>query len=77
MVFCTAFAWLKCEAPIEDCEAFLRSNKILTRGGKHFGVGPQYVRISMLDRDENYDVFVQRLSTIHLRQSMQVDETVE
>ncbi|KAG5230197.1 tryptophan aminotransferase-related protein [Salix suchowensis] len=50
-----AFAWLKCEAPIEDCEAFLRSNKILTRGGKHF------------DRDENYDVFVQRLSTIHLR----------
>ncbi|KAG5230199.1 tryptophan aminotransferase-related protein [Salix suchowensis] len=72
-----AFAWLKCEAPIEDCEAFLRSNKILTRGGKHFGVGPQYVRISMLDRDENYDVFVQRLSTIHLRQSMQVDETVQ
>ncbi|KAJ6410256.1 hypothetical protein OIU84_007077 [Salix udensis] len=72
-----AFAWLKCEAPIEDCEAFLRSNKILTRGGKHFGVGPQYVRISMLDRDEIYDVFVQRLSTIHLRQSMQVDETVE
>ncbi|KAJ6676630.1 BIFUNCTIONAL ASPARTATE AMINOTRANSFERASE AND GLUTAMATE/ASPARTATE-PREPHENATE AMINOTRANSFERASE-RELATED [Salix viminalis] len=72
-----AFAWLKCEEPIEDCEAFLRSNKILTRGGKHFGVGPQYVRISMLDRDEIYDVFVQRLSTIHLRQSMQVDETVE
>ncbi|XP_011046207.1 PREDICTED: tryptophan aminotransferase-related protein 2-like [Populus euphratica] len=66
-----AFAWLKCEAPIEDCEAFLRSNNILTRSGIHFGVGPQYVRISMLDRDENYDVFVDRLSTIHLRQSMQ------
>ncbi|KAJ6875572.1 hypothetical protein NC652_035079 [Populus alba x Populus x berolinensis] len=72
-----AFAWLKCEAPIDDCEAFLRSNNILTRSGMHFGVGPQYVRISMLDRDENYDVFVERLSTIHLRQSMQVDETAE
>ncbi|KAI5562736.1 hypothetical protein BDE02_15G070300 [Populus trichocarpa] len=72
-----AFAWLKCEAPIEDCEAFLRSNNILTRSGIHFGVGPQYVRISMLDRDENYDEFVERLSTIHLRQSMHVDEMAE
>ncbi|KAJ9163778.1 hypothetical protein P3X46_023410 [Hevea brasiliensis] len=59
-----AFAWLKCEEPIEDCESFLRSNKILTRGGRHFGVGPQYVRISLLDRDDNFDLFVERLSSI-------------
>ncbi|KAJ4840653.1 Tryptophan aminotransferase- protein 2 [Turnera subulata] len=61
-----AFAWLKCEEPIEDCEEFLRSKKILTRSGRQFGVGPQYVRISLLDRDENFSLFVKRLSNIHL-----------
>ncbi|XP_068308599.1 tryptophan aminotransferase-related protein 2-like [Pyrus communis] len=60
-----AFAWLKCEDDhVEDCESFLRGYKILTRGGRHFGVGPKYVRISMLDRDNNFDLFVKRLSTI-------------
>ncbi|XP_017973799.1 PREDICTED: tryptophan aminotransferase-related protein 2 isoform X2 [Theobroma cacao] len=59
-----AFAWVKCEGEIEDCESFLRGKKILTRGGKHFGVSPKYVRISMLDRDNNYDTFVERMSTI-------------
>ncbi|KAK9066463.1 hypothetical protein SSX86_013785 [Deinandra increscens subsp. villosa] len=32
-----AFAWLKCEGEVDDCESFLRRHKILTRGGKHFG----------------------------------------
>ncbi|KAJ4712388.1 Tryptophan aminotransferase-related protein [Melia azedarach] len=59
-----AFAWLKCEQDIEDCESFLKGNKILTRSGKHFGFSPAYVRISMLDRDENFNLFVQRLSNI-------------
>ncbi|XVF12177.1 hypothetical protein REPUB_Repub08aG0091900 [Reevesia pubescens] len=59
-----AFAWVKCEGEIEDCESFLRGMKILSRGGKHFGVSPKYVRISMLDRDKNYDTFVERMSTI-------------
>lgn len=59
-----AFAWLKCEQEIEDCESFLKGNKILTRSGKHFGFSPKYVRISMLDRDENYNLFVERLSKI-------------
>ncbi|KDP31053.1 hypothetical protein JCGZ_11429 [Jatropha curcas] len=59
-----AFAWLKCEEPIEDCESFLRFNKILTRSGKYFGVGVQYVRISLLDRDDNILLFINRLSNI-------------
>ncbi|XP_059443562.1 tryptophan aminotransferase-related protein 2 isoform X2 [Corylus avellana] len=61
-----AFAWLKCERDIDDCESFLRGHKILARGGKHFGVSPKYVRVSMLDRDNNFNLFVKRLSTIHL-----------
>lgn len=59
-----AFAWLKCEGEIEDCESFLRNHRILTRGGKHFGVSPRYVRISMLDRDEKFNLFTERLSRI-------------
>ncbi|KAJ7956201.1 Tryptophan aminotransferase-like protein [Quillaja saponaria] len=59
-----AFVWLKCEQGIEDCESFLRRHKILTRGGKHFGVTPDYVRISMLDRDENFNLFINRLKAI-------------
>lgn len=62
----TAFAWMKCEVDVEDCESFLQGHKILTRGGKDFGVSPKYTRISMLDRDENFNLFVKRLSTIHL-----------
>ncbi|CAK8566730.1 unnamed protein product [Lathyrus sativus] len=59
-----AFAWLKCEGNVEDCESFLREHKILTRSGRHFGVSPKYVRISMLDTDENFSQFLERLSSI-------------
>lgn len=63
-----AFAWLKCErADIEDCESFLRQKyKILTRGGKHFGSDAKHVRVSMLDRDGTFDMFIERLSSIEL-----------
>ncbi|CAA6665507.1 unnamed protein product [Spirodela intermedia] len=57
-----AFAWLRCEKEgVEDCRGFLRSRGILTRSGKLFGSGPDYVRVSMLDRDDNFNLFIQRL----------------
>ncbi|MCL7037987.1 hypothetical protein MKW94_028980, partial [Papaver nudicaule] len=59
-----AFAWLRCEGDIEDCEKFLRDHKIITRSGKHFGRDIKFVRVSMLDRDENFSRFVERLSNI-------------
>ncbi|KAI9108874.1 hypothetical protein K1719_020179 [Acacia pycnantha] len=62
-----AFVWLKCEGEIEDCESFLRRHKILTRSGRHFGVSPKYVRISMLDTDENFTQFLDRLSAIQIQ----------
>ncbi|KAK4429798.1 Tryptophan aminotransferase-related protein 2 [Sesamum alatum] len=58
-----AFAWLKCKEGM-DCEKLLRGHKILTRSGKRFGCGDEYVRISMLSRDEEFDLFLQRLSAI-------------
>ncbi|KAL5723897.1 L-tryptophan--pyruvate aminotransferase [Ranunculus cassubicifolius] len=60
-----AFAWMKCEGGVEDCQKFLKEHKILTRSGKHFGQDPKYVRVSMLDRDGAFELFVERLSNIH------------
>ncbi|KAL2484513.1 L-tryptophan--pyruvate aminotransferase 1 [Abeliophyllum distichum] len=59
-----AFAWMKCEEEV-DCEKLLRGHKILTRSGKRFGSDQKYARISMMSRDEEFDLFVQRLSSIH------------
>ncbi|KAI3940168.1 hypothetical protein MKW92_019665 [Papaver armeniacum] len=59
-----AFAWLRCEEDIEDCEKFLKHHKIITRSGKHFGWDIKFVRVSMLDRDDTFGLFVERLSNI-------------
>ncbi|XP_073126689.1 tryptophan aminotransferase-related protein 2-like [Henckelia pumila] len=61
-----AFAWVKCEGEIDDCERFLRENyKILSKGGKQFGDSPKYARISVMPRDHVFEQLVDRLSTIH------------
>ncbi|URE43731.1 Allinase [Musa troglodytarum] len=61
-----AFAWLKCEKEeVEDCEGFFRKHNIITRSGRHFGVEPKYVRISMLDRDETFHLFIERVLMLH------------
>lgn len=59
-----AFAWLKCEEGIVDCEKFLREKKnILTKSGKYFGDDLSYVRVSMLDRDSIFNTFIHRISS--------------
>ncbi|XP_047963574.1 L-tryptophan--pyruvate aminotransferase 1-like [Salvia hispanica] len=58
-----AFAWMKCKEGI-DGERLLREHKIGTRSGRRFGCEADYVRISMLSRDEDFDLFLHRLSTI-------------
>ena len=60
-----AFAWLRCEDKgKDDCEEYLRSMGILTRGGKHFGWGADYARVSMLDGEENFNIFIQRILSV-------------
>ncbi|KAL7133139.1 hypothetical protein ABFS83_12G120500 [Erythranthe nasuta] len=59
-----AFAWMKCNESGVDCEKLLKGHKILTRNGKKFGSDEEYVRISMLSRDEEFDLFLQRISAI-------------
>ncbi|KAI6694877.1 hypothetical protein NL676_022587 [Syzygium grande] len=61
-----AFAWLKCNDKVKDCESLLRGHKILARSGNRFGADPMYVRVSMLSREEVSNLFLERLSTIKI-----------
>ncbi|WVZ96720.1 hypothetical protein U9M48_042321 [Paspalum notatum var. saurae] len=59
------FAWLRYKKDdVEDLEGFLREQKIITRGGTRFGVDGKVVRVSMVDTDEAFDVFVNRLVSL-------------
>lgn len=60
----TAFAWLKCNGDIEDCEQFLKDHKIMSRGGRRFGSDPRFSRVSMLSRDEVFEQFLNKLLSI-------------
>ncbi|KAL5723919.1 L-tryptophan--pyruvate aminotransferase [Ranunculus cassubicifolius] len=57
-----AFAWLESKGEIEDSESYFKSHNILTRTGKFFGMNKKYVRVSMLDRDETFNILLERLS---------------
>ncbi|CAK8537080.1 unnamed protein product [Lathyrus sativus] len=57
-----AFAWLKSVEGIEDAESYLEKLKILTRGGKRFGVDAAYVRISIIGTDDEFIELCTRLA---------------
>ncbi|KAJ0828729.1 putative transaminase [Helianthus annuus] len=59
-----AFAWMKCNEGIEDCEKLLRGHKILARSGRRFGSDPGFVRVSMVGREDEFNLFIDRLSKI-------------
>lgn len=62
-MFRAAYAWLKCKEGI-DLEKVLSQQKVRARGGKNFGCGPEYVRISMMGRDEDFASFLMRIPSI-------------
>lgn len=49
---------------VEDCQDLLKQRRIITRGGRHFGVGADYVRLSMLERNQKFEMMVDRLASI-------------
>ncbi|KAF3327274.1 Allinase [Carex littledalei] len=51
---CVAEVGVRDDESIKDCEGLFKSIKVLTQSGKHFGAGPDYVHISMLDRARNF-----------------------
>ncbi|XP_078180960.1 tryptophan aminotransferase-related protein 2-like [Carex rostrata] len=59
------FAWIRCEdQKIKDCEAFFKSINVCTMSGRRFGAGAEFTRISMLDTDENFDIFIKRITCL-------------
>ncbi|KAH0720249.1 hypothetical protein KY284_005279 [Solanum tuberosum] len=48
----------------EDCEKLLKEHTIHTRSGRRFGSDSRNVRISMLSRDEDFNIFLKRLMAI-------------
>lgn len=58
-----AFAWLRC-LKAADCQEMLKARRIVTRSGRHFGVGAEFVRLSMLDRNRKFEMLVDRLARI-------------
>ncbi|KAL8532692.1 hypothetical protein ACS0TY_009052 [Phlomoides rotata] len=58
-----AFAWVKCNDGT-DCEKMLKEYKVQGRGGRNFGTGEEYLRLSMVGRDEEFDEFLNRLPAI-------------
>ncbi|KAK1365731.1 L-tryptophan--pyruvate aminotransferase 1 [Heracleum sosnowskyi] len=60
-----AFAWIKSKDKIDDCEKLFRGHKVLTRSGKRFGSDPKYVRVSMVSKEEDFELFIKRLSSLN------------
>ena len=48
----------------EDAEKVMNKLKIRTRAGPRFGVSSKYVRVSMMESDETFNQFLERLSTL-------------
>ncbi|KAJ7943683.1 Tryptophan aminotransferase-related protein [Quillaja saponaria] len=59
-----AFAWLKCNNGIDDCESYLRGLSIIARGGKRFGADPKYCRVSMVGKEDQFNELLRRLSNV-------------
>lgn len=49
---------------MEDLESYLKEKGIMVRGGSRFGKEARYARVSMVDHDEAFDLFVQRLAAM-------------
>ncbi|XP_019196312.1 PREDICTED: L-tryptophan--pyruvate aminotransferase 1-like [Ipomoea nil] len=58
-----AFGWIESKGE-EDCAELLKKHKILGRCGTKFGVGKQFARISLVSKDEEFNLLLQRLSII-------------
>lgn len=53
---------MECKDGEEDGAALMKEHKILARRGPRFGADKKYMRISMLDTDESFNIFLGRLA---------------
>ncbi|KAG9147362.1 hypothetical protein Leryth_019517 [Lithospermum erythrorhizon] len=62
-----AYAWLRCEREEDaDCYTVLEAAKIIGRKGNRYGVDDRYIRLSLLKRDVDFEVLLQRMKELVL-----------
>eukprot|EP00257_Ricinus_communis_P019085 XP_015577968.2 tryptophan aminotransferase-related protein 4 isoform X2 [Ricinus communis] len=60
-----AYGWLKCEREEDkDCYAVLQGGNIIGRPGNLFNVEDGYVRISLLKRQDDFDLLIDKLNQL-------------
>lgn len=60
-----AYAWLKCEREEDtDCVKVLRAANIIGREGRVFSAGNRHVRLSLLKRQDDFELLLYRLNQL-------------
>ncbi|ONK76584.1 uncharacterized protein A4U43_C03F29830, partial [Asparagus officinalis] len=60
-----AYGWLKCEMEEDkDCEAVLRREGIITRGGANFGADSRYTRLSLIKTQDDFELLMRKMEAI-------------
>jgi aspartate/methionine/tyrosine aminotransferase len=63
--FPAAYAYLHCTRPEDgDCYALLNKGRIVGRPGVVFGDEPSYVRLSLLGRESDFALTLERLEAL-------------
>jgi len=61
----TAYGWLKCEREEDrDCEAALRDEGIISRGGEDYEAGSRYTRLSLIKTQDDFELLMQKMEAI-------------
>ncbi|WCJ43305.1 tryptophan aminotransferase related 1 [Euphorbia peplus] len=60
-----AYGWLKCEREEDkDCYAVLQAANMIGREGPRFYAGDQYVRVSLIRSQDDFDLFIDKLKEL-------------
>ncbi|CAI9116469.1 OLC1v1017622C1 [Oldenlandia corymbosa var. corymbosa] len=66
-----AFAWIRCENDEdEDCHAVLKEAKIIGRAGHVFGAQSRYVRLSLVNSQDDFNLLQHRLEMLVFKEKM-------
>lgn len=74
-LYMAAYAWVKCEREEDsDCYEVLKAADILGRKGQSYGTESQYVRLSLIKSQRDFDLLLQKLEML---MSISKDEAIK
>lgn len=60
-----AYLWMRCEWPSDtNCEQLFRDHGVSGRGGPNYGVGPEWIRFSLLCRQTTFEYLMERVNRV-------------